>query len=331
MRLLTPPGVAGIAVVAVAAHDRGRVADLLRRPSGGPIVPVPGAPPRRALLQLDGAVVDDVLVVDRGEDGLELHLHGSPAVLAVLARVVPFTAAVADTPAQRLLCAAMCATQLELALEQMALDFERHCADISVLPADRRQRELDAARARSRVALAQVEPARLVLIGAQNAGKSSLFNRLLFRERAVTGPLAGLTRDPVAEVTVLDGYPYELVDTAGEGEAATPLDAAAIERGRRLRSGALHLLVVDGSVGPTTGDRALATAGALVVANKADLPAATWPADVPCHLRVSCAGDDALLLRTHIGERLRRRRGLPAAGRVGGAAALSPEQAARLA
>ncbi len=288
-----------------------------------------GAPPRRARLLLDGVVVDDVLVVERAH-GLELHVHGSRAVLAALAREFPFTELPATSSAARLLAAAMCEAQLDLALEQLGFDFDRFCCDVATLPVAERGVRLAAARERSAIAMAHVEPARLVLVGAQNAGKSSLFNRLLFRERVVTGPLPGLTRDPVREVTALCGYPYELVDTAGEGHAASALDAAAIERGRRLRPTALQVLVVDGGLGPAPADYELVGGAVLVVANKADLPQAAWPDDMPCHLRVSCTTGDVVLLRSRIGEELRRRRALPPAGRVGGVAAMCAADVARL-
>jgi small GTP-binding protein len=330
MRLLTPPGVAGIAVVQVQACERERLAPCLRRPGGGPVATTPGLPPRRAWLQLDGQVVDDVLLVDRGARGLELHLHGSRAVLAALERHFVFEAPVHESPADRLLRLAMSDSQLELAIEQLQYDFDGFCRGLVTMSPAVRARELESARQRTRVALAQAYPARLVLVGLQNAGKSSLFNRLLFCERAITGPMPGLTRDPIAEVTVLDGYPYELCDTAGEGPAASPADAAAIESGRRLRAGALELLVIDGSVGPTPVDRQLARHAALVVASKADLVPAPWPGDLPCHLQVSCAAQDGLLLRSRIGAALRCHRRLPPAGRVGGVAALHAADAARL-
>lgn len=170
-----------------------------------------------------------------------------------------------------------------------------------------------------------------MLIGRQNAGKSSLFNRLLLRERAATGATPGLTRDPIAEPTELAGYPYELVDTAGEGDAATPVDAAAIERGRVLRRGALRILVVDGALGPAGADRLLARHATLVVATKGDLPAALWPADVPRHAVCSAIADDAAALRGAFGQLLRAARRLPPAGPVGGVAALSETERRRLA
>jgi tRNA U34 5-carboxymethylaminomethyl modifying GTPase MnmE/TrmE len=56
---------------------------------------------------------------------------------------------------------------------------------------------------------------RLALVGRPNAGKSSLFNRLLGRERAIVTAAPGTTRDTLEETLALDGIPLRLVDTAG--------------------------------------------------------------------------------------------------------------------
>ncbi len=333
MRLLTPPGVAGVACVAAAPAERKAVLACLRAPSGAPLALRPGAPPARACLRLADRPVDDVLAVDRGESGVELHLHGSPAVLELLRRHFAFEVE-APSPARRLLRTALSVEQLDLALEQLGFDFEAMLAELDAAVPPARLAALAAVRERSRVALALAGPQRVVLVGAQNAGKSTLFNRLLFRERVLTGDLPGLTRDPVAEVTTLQGYPYELVDTAGMGEFASVLDARAFAAGQRLRQEALVVLVVDAARGPTPIDRALLAAQggvAVVVANKADLPAWPWPADLPTPLSVSCATQGAAELRANLGARLRACRGLPPAGPVGGPAALDAAQWARLA
>ncbi|MBL9079829.1 MAG: 50S ribosome-binding GTPase [Planctomycetes bacterium] len=323
MRLLTPLGVAGIAVVHADADERDPLLACLVGSAGGRVSSVPGAPPRRVGLRLAGAIVDDALLVDRGDRGLELHVHGAPAVLAALAEHLAFAADPPPPPALRLLREALGEAQLALAVEQLGYDFAKHCRQLVALPAEQRAHELAQTRERTRCAFALATPARLVLMGAQNAGKSSLFNRLLFRERVATGPVAGLTRDPVFETTVLDGYPYELVDTAGEGDAGSAVDAAAVARGRDLRRAALRLLVVDAAIGPTTVDCALAATADLVVANKTDLGAVPWPDAVPCDLRISCTSTDAVLLRQRVGAALRARRELPPAGPVGGPAALA--------
>jgi small GTP-binding protein len=326
--LLTPHGHGGIAVVAAAsAAERRALLACLRERGGGPggggqVETAPGAAPRRCALVLGGAVCDDVLVVDRAS-GLEVHLHGSPGLLDALAAAFGPWSVRPPAAVERLLREALSEAQLDLALEQAACDFDGCLRALAALPAAARARELAAALRRSAIARALARPQRVAIVGAQNAGKSTLFNRLLFTERALTGPLPGLTRDPLRERTTLSGYPYELVDTAGAGAAPTPVDEAAQRLAREAAADAVCLLAIDASKGPRAADRALLAPRTLVVANKSDLPAAPWPADFACDLRLSCIDPaPAPAVRAAVGEALRRLRGLPAAGPVGGPAAL---------
>ena len=55
----------------------------------------------------------------------------------------------------------------------------------------------------------------LAIVGRPNVGKSSLFNRLVERERAIVTAQPGTTRDLVSETVAIGGIPVELVDTAG--------------------------------------------------------------------------------------------------------------------
>src|SRR5207245_4550252 len=63
------------------------------------------------------------------------------------------------------------------------------------------------------------EGALLVIAGRPNAGKSSLFNALLGRERAIVTEVPGTTRDAIEAHGVLEGFPFRLVDTAGLRES----------------------------------------------------------------------------------------------------------------
>lgn len=330
MKLLTPPGVAGIAVLLVEPRERADLLACLRAPTGGGCAPPAGGPPRRATLQLDGRDVDDVLVVARPDGELELHVHGSPAVLDQLDARFGLEVQGLRGAAERLLRTALAVEQFELAAEQRGYDFDAELASLLGMSPGPRRVARDAALRRSAVSLALCAPQRVALVGSQNAGKSTLFNRLLFRERALTGATPGLTRDPVAEQTTLAGYPYELVDTAGEGATASALDAAAIERGRAQREGALLITVVDGARGPQAGDLELAARGALVVRSKADLPAAPWPDSLRCDASFSAEQEPSPALRDRFGALLAAARGLPRAGAVGGFAALDPAQLAAL-
>lgn len=331
MKLLTPVGTAGIAVLRADPGERARLESALRSPLGGALTLEPGGPPRRAALRIDGLDVDDVLVVDRGSLGVELHVHGAPVVVDALRMGFRLEPAAPSSVAEGVLRRALSYEQAAFAVEQAGYDFGAFCAALAAMPPARRRAAKAAALHRSAVARALIEPLRIVLVGAQNAGKSSLFNALLFRERVLTGPEPGLTRDPVAETTALAGYPYELVDAAGEGPAASDVDARALTVARQERVGAATLLVIDRAVGPTALDRALASHALLVIGNKVDLAPASWPADVPCHAMLAGGRSDPAVIRAEVGRVLRERRGLPMAGPVGGAAALDAEQWRQLA
>jgi len=70
--------------------------------------------------------------------------------------------------------------------------------------------------------------ARVVLAGAPNVGKSSLFNALVGRERAIVTAIAGTTRDAIEAVIDLGAWPVRLVDTAGLRESADPIEQLGV-------------------------------------------------------------------------------------------------------
>jgi tRNA modification GTPase len=91
---------------------------------------------------------------------------------------------------------------------------------------------------------------RLALVGRPNAGKSSLFNRLLDRDRAIVTATPGTTRDTIEETFALDGIPIHLIDTAGLNTSATldEAEALGIARSREaLAEADLILLIRDAS------------------------------------------------------------------------------------
>ena len=72
----------------------------------------------------------------------------------------------------------------------------------------------------------------LVIAGAPNVGKSSLFNALLNENRAIVTEIAGTTRDTLDAIISLDGLPISLVDTAGMHDTADPVEVAGIQRAK---------------------------------------------------------------------------------------------------
>src|SRR5207302_7672911 len=77
------------------------------------------------------------------------------------------------------------------------------------------------------------EGALLVIAGPPNAGKSSLFNALLGRERAIVTEVPGTTRDAIEAAAVLEGFPFRLVDTAGLRQSEDRVERMGIDVARR--------------------------------------------------------------------------------------------------
>ena len=133
----------------------------------------------------------------------------------------------------------------------------------------------------------------VVLAGAVNAGKSSLLNALLGRNRALVTDIPGTTRDFLEESCQLDGLPVRLTDTAGLRETDESVEemGVALSRQKVRQADAILLLVDGGRLGPAGAaadicpDEAvrevLEQAGdipVLLVWNKVDLAEpAVWP------------------------------------------------------
>jgi tRNA modification GTPase len=116
----------------------------------------------------------------------------------------------------------------------------------------------------------------LAIVGRPNVGKSSLFNRLVERERAIVTATPGTTRDLVTETVAIAGIPVRLVDTAGIRAGAEEIESIGIRKSyEALAEADLVLTVVDASQPVTSEDRLLLekleTRSAIVVENKADL------------------------------------------------------------
>ena len=116
----------------------------------------------------------------------------------------------------------------------------------------------------------------LAIVGRPNAGKSSLFNRLVERDRAIVTATPGTTRDLVTERISLDGIPLELVDTAGLRESFEEVEQLGIARSREaLADAALVLVVLDATQPLNDEERGLLAAvkgrPAIVAINKSDL------------------------------------------------------------
>lgn len=307
--LATAAGRAGLAVIRLS----GTVAMEMAGALAGPL-PEKGRSLRR-LHDASGHVLDEALVLTfpkgasfTGETVVELHLHGSPAVVqAVLnalsangrgrpAEAGEFTRRAlengrldlaqvegladllaAETEAQRRQAMRVMTGALgeiaarwrsalvrARALIEATIDFADEEVPVDVSPEVRalimpvRSDMLHLAQG-TRMAERIRAGFEVAIVGAPNAGKSTLLNRLAGREAAITSAFAGTTRDVIEVRMDLGGLPVTLLDTAGIRETDEPIEQMGIRRAiDRAATADLRVHLVDGAIAPvmdiTTGD-----------------------------------------------------------------------------
>jgi tRNA modification GTPase len=145
-------------------------------------------------------------------------------------------------------------------------------------------RELEAAAADAQRGERVREGFRVALVGAPNAGKSTLLNALAGREAAIVTAQPGTTRDVIEVPLVLAGYKVLLADTAGLRDVTDEIEAEGVRRARAWADAAdLRLWLVDGSADRPPGLPDEVGAGDLCLITKRDLPvgrAGAWAAEV---------------------------------------------------
>lgn len=122
----------------------------------------------------------------------------------------------------------------------------------------------------------------VVIAGAPNAGKSSLFNALLGRARAIVTPEPGTTRDAIEAVIEEHGWPLRLVDTAGLRETSDTVERLGIEVSERYLAGA-HVVLA-------CGERLDQVAGTMRIVGEHSA-APVIPVHTKSDLRVGDGGD----------------------------------------
>ncbi len=142
------------------------------------------------------------------------------------------------------------------------------------------------------------------IIGAPNAGKSSLLNALVGREAAIVSGRAGTTRDIVEARLDLAGVPVTLSDTAGLREAGDEIEAEGIKRAeRRAQEAQLVLTVFAADQPPDAETLRWVGPEALVLVNKCDLaPATAAIAGVPAMAVSAREGTGLAMLRDRLAE-----------------------------
>lgn len=266
--LLTPAGVGALAVLGLWGPCAVAVAEQL---AGGKKANI--NKPVRVEWQVDGATVDDGLLVQTEVQRVELHLHGSLTIANNLKDACMRMGVVwnndstawwqgtqgsplADDVASAL-SLPHSAAALPLFTGQLQYGGVAAWArgQLQTLDAGRpfwkMQGDAQWLRLRSgELTRLTAQPARLVLMGAPNAGKSTLANMLTGRPMAITSPHAGTTRDWLQHPVLLMAknaawrVDAELVDTAGVRVTTDELEASAIARTYEQQTRADCVLVV---------------------------------------------------------------------------------------
>jgi tRNA modification GTPase len=264
-----PNSYTGDDLVEIAAHGSPVVLDLLLRRALalGARLAEPGEFTQRAFLtgKLDLTQAEAVRDLIEAQTLTQARQAASQMGGALSRRVAPVKQSLVEL----------------IALLEAGIDFAED--DVSVAPQQeigRRIRELvpplaalEATFARGRIVH---DGLTMAIVGRPNAGKSSLFNRLVERDRAIVTATPGTTRDLVTERISLDGIPLELVDTAGLRETLEEIEQLGIERSRQaLADAAIVLVVLDATQPLNQEERNLLAAvenrPALVAINKSDL------------------------------------------------------------
>jgi small GTP-binding protein len=255
--LLTPPGVAAIAVVRIAGPG---VRAFLEAHFSRPVAA--GRTVHGVMRNSQGEEIDDpVVVLANDARWADLNVHAGAWVVQAIFQLaadsgfeciakppipLPDEALDSDSPIQREIEAYLPMATTELSLRVLLAqadawrDLESRMqslsgSEIEQIVADRSLHWL-------------LHPPRVAIVGAANVGKSTLANRLFAQERSITADMPGTTRDWVGEMANLDGLAVQLVDTPGIRPTDDAIEREAIARSdAQIQRADLVVLVLDGS------------------------------------------------------------------------------------
>jgi tRNA U34 5-carboxymethylaminomethyl modifying GTPase MnmE/TrmE len=211
--------------------------------------PLASGTPHLVRLSIDGDDLDQAIVAVLDENEVEVCLHGSPAIVM---QIVQRFGVAADRQrarslrerAEERLARAPCDSAARILLDQAEGALSGALEDLCALAPTARDEAIDRLTARWAVARRALEPARVVVAGPVNAGKSTLFNALVGRRRTIESDEPGTTRDVIGERALFGAYPVWLLDTAGEraldtrSERTFEVERAGQERARVARESA---------------------------------------------------------------------------------------------
>lgn len=272
--LLTPPGRGGIAVISLSGPLADAILPAVFRPRQSHAESSPTA--LRLGHLVDGEQVIDEAVICKHALGWEINIHGGPAVTkAVLELLVRHGATASNAPAASLhaahprwnnpsigreLLSALPHAKSELVLAALCCQWSDGISRLArSIPQNQLPAATNTALATSLALAAEgfktmhrlLHPPEIVLAGPPNAGKSTLANLLAGRQVSIVHEQPGTTRDWVRELTVMNGVPVHLTDTAGIWDVPTngnPLahqvDSQAVQRAKQAAQKADMIVIL---------------------------------------------------------------------------------------
>jgi tRNA modification GTPase len=301
---LTAAGRGAIGVIAVWGHGALTAVDAAFRPTRGrSLAETPPGRPR--LGRIGRGLGDEVVavVLEESPPAVEIQCHGGPAALALVvealrdaglqpAELAAWAEQQSGSPIRAAalvdLGSAPTVRAASILLDQATGSLERELdqliAEISPESTTQALERIDRLIAQGSIGVKLTTGWRVVIRGRPNVGKSRLLNALAGYQRAVVASTPGTTRDVITIPAAFDGWPVQLIDTAGVRETEDELESVGIKRAAaQARSADLVLQVLDRSEPLTTEDRVLlehSTAERMIlVASKADLPPKWGPED----------------------------------------------------
>jgi tRNA modification GTPase len=309
--VLTPPGSAAVAVLSIRGS---RAWPVLRQhflTAKSDVLPESVPAPGILFGRFGRYAADEVLLTVQNSESFELHCHGGRQVVAWLLNLFRSegieeiassdepNVAYANPAAAALLPFTRTVRTAAILLDQANGAYDRAVKSIEDGSPDAEAIAM-ALRRNANVGRHLIQPWKVAIAGAPNAGKSTLLTALAGFARSIVSPVPGTTRDAVSISLAFDGWPVDVIDTAGFRESADMLEGEGVARARSaIEMSDLCLWLVDatgpgpGSVEEVARELGRDPQSVIVAFNKCDLVEVPSN-DVPEGLRLSAATGQGL-------------------------------------